>query len=155
MQVSTDYTGRTVDLEALQTAAPPAASIRLAMTPVDGGVSRRITGVQKLAQRYAILFLTYLGSVRFMPNQGTEFVQAANGGLIQHRNSLVGYFITADNLVRNQLAEEVLPDDPDDEVLASSELVDYDLDTGTATLMLRVNLVSAAGESYTFIIPTA
>ena len=155
MRISSDYAGRTVDLEILQTAAVPSSSLTLAMTPAGGGVSRKVTGMQKLAQRYANLFLTYLGSVRFRQGQGTEFVQAVAGGYVQNRNSLLGYFIISDSAVRNQLAADVADGDPDDEVLQSSELLDYDLDPGTARLLLRVSLVSRAGEDYTFIIPTA
>ena len=54
---STDYTGRTVDLEAMQTVMAPATSRRLELTSTSGDTSRRITGIQKLAQRYAILLL--------------------------------------------------------------------------------------------------
>ena len=35
------------------------------------------------------------------------------------------------------------------------ELLDYELDPGSSSLLLKVGLLSAAGESYTFVIPTA
>ena len=152
---STDYTGRTVDLEAMQTVMAPATSRRLELTSTSGDTSRRITGIQKLAQRYAILFLTLNGSVRFRPTQGAEFVGVVAAGRIQDRNSLLGYFVSADADVKQQLADEVTEDDPDDEVLASSELIDYDVSPGTGRLWLRVNLTSRAGDSYTFFIPAS
>ena len=52
MTTSTDYSGRTVDLETLQTAETPHAVMAMAMRLNSGSLSRRITGMQKLAQRY-------------------------------------------------------------------------------------------------------
>ena len=153
LNTSTDYIDRTVDLEVLQTAAVPEASMQLTQSVSAGGVSRRITGMQKLAQRYALLFLTRLGTVRFSELQGTQFIEAANNGLIQTRNALIGQFVAADSSVRRQLDAELIGDEPADEILASSSLDSYNIDPGTARLVLKINLVSAAGESYTFVIP--
>lgn len=155
LRTSRDYSGRTVDLEFLQTVQNPPASVQLAMTPAGEGISRRVTGIQKLAQRYALLFLTHQGTVRFNASQGTNFVNAAIGGSIQNRTALLAYFSDADNSVHNQLIAETNADDPDDEVLESSELTDFDLSLGTGSLRLHVSLISRAGETYTFIIPTA
>jgi hypothetical protein len=157
VEFSRDYTGRQVDIEALQTAETPAYSIPLSTTLSDKNKHRRITGIQKLLQRYAILFLTQKGSVPFFPLQGTNFVRVAQQGGMSTRESVVHYFSFANFNVRENLLQEqdnpLFGDMPDDEKFESASLVDYVIDTRTSYLYLKVRLFSVAGDSATFIIP--
>jgi hypothetical protein len=75
-----NYTGRQIDLELFQTVVSPDR-----LTPVSvsmsQGVPKKVTGLQKLVQRYTIALLSTFGGVYFDKTFGTDFIQKmANGG---------------------------------------------------------------------------
>ena len=153
MSTTTDYSGRTLDLEFLQHVARPATLIGLTKTIRHDNMSRRVAGLQKLAQRYALVLLTPRGSVPNYPDYGTELVLTIQAGSVNTRAALASIFSFANSLAMRQLAGAVEDTDPDDEVLLSAELQDYDIDYPTSRVLLNVRLTSLAGDSYTYIIP--
>jgi hypothetical protein len=154
---SADYSGRTVDLEIFQSEYDAAASKQLTLTMTAGDISRRVAGIQKLAQRYMLTFFTPKGSVPFRPGFGSIFMPAVSGGLMQSRTAVVQYFSFADADVAQQLrVQDQSPAGlatPADEQYASSALLDYGVDTGSSTLYIKMQLTSQAGAAYTFILP--
>jgi hypothetical protein len=153
-----DITGRELDLEVLQTAAQPRELIRLTPTLAVDGVSRRITGLQKLIQRYTLIFFTKKTDVKFDPNQGTSFVSAVVTGAISTREQIVHNFTFANADVIAQLrSEDADPrfgdPAPDDERIAAARLIDFSINRGTATLLMRVNITTLAGDSTVFVLP--
>lgn len=154
---TTDYTGRTVDLEIFQTENPPAAIKELSLTLSDAGQARRVTGLQKLAQRYMLTFFTPKGSVPLRSAYGTVFMLVVAQGLLQSRAAVVQYFDFANMDCGQQLIfQDRSPEGlrtPEDERYANSYLLDYAVDTGAAKLYLKVKLESQAGESYVFVLP--
>lgn len=157
MEISKDYTGRQVDLEALQTVEQPDVKIRLSKSMTSDNKHRRITGVQKLVQRYAVLFLSGQGTTRFAPSHGTDFVQSAQQGSIGSRESVVHYFSFANLSVRENLLREVgnttFGDQPDDELFDRANLLDYVVDSQSGYLYLKVQIFNVAGDEAQFIIP--
>lgn len=155
--VSADYTNRKIDLEIFQTENPPALLKELKFSMTDGNVSRKLTGMQKLAQRYMITFFTAKGSVAFRPDYGSSFMPAINAGLLQSRTAVVQYFSFANIEVGQQLQlQDQLPegvDMPADEKFARAYLMDYAVNTSEARLYLKVKLESMAGAAYTFVLP--
>lgn len=151
--VSTDISGRTLDIEVFQSTAETLSG-QLTMTLGRGGVSRKVAGMQKLVQRYLITFMTPKGSVKSSPLFGTDFMSAANNGLMASRTSVVQYFAAANISVGDQLrAEDSGADVPDDEKYADSYLDDYTVDYGKTLLYLKIVIRNLAGDTYTFIIP--
>jgi hypothetical protein len=155
--LSTDYTGRTVDLEVFQTEAVPSQLLKLSLTATDGNAHRRVTGMQKLVQRYLLALLTPKGSVKYYPDRGTDLMLAAAAGLFQGRSDIVQYFGLANSDAAAQLkaadASVEGASAPDDEKYAKSWLMDYLIDQTGTRLYLKVRLLSQAGEDFTFIIP--
>lgn len=157
MNTTTDYSGRTVDLEVFQTEAVPEAVLRLDLSATYGGKHRKVTGIQKLMQRYMILLLTAKGSIRYMPERGTQLMPAVLGGLLQSRSDIVQYFGFADGDAASQLKSQDLSEEgqlrPADEKYGKSWLTDYLIDVSSTTLYLKIKLQSQAGSAYTFVLP--
>ena len=157
MEFTTDYTDRQIDIEALQTAETPMKSIKLSKTMTEGGKHRRITGLQKLLQRYAILFIADRGSVAHAPLQGTNFLTIAQQGGMSGRDAVAHFFTFANVQVReNILREQGDPrfgDQPTDEQFDRAVLEDFTVDSSIGYLYLKIRVYSVAGDSANFIIP--
>lgn len=157
MEFIRDYTGRQLDIECLQTAKDPKISIRLSKTMTSDNVHRKISGLQKLVQRYAILFLNGIGTTRFIQDHGTDFVGAAQRGEMSSRDLVASEFAFAnlsvrDNILAEQEVEE-FGEVPEDERFERATLLDYVVDVGSGYLYLKVKIVSQAGDEAQFIIP--
>lgn len=157
MEFIRDYTGRQLDIEALQTAKEPKFQIRLSKTLTSDNAHRKISGLQKLVQRYAILFLNGVGTTKFVGDHGTDFVGAAQRGEIASRELVEGYFLFANLSVRDNLLLEQENDSfgdlPDDERFDRADLIDYFIDTASGYLYLKVSILSESGDEAQFIIP--
>jgi len=155
-----DLTGRRIDFGALQRVTEVQDEIRLTSTVSRGGYGDRITGLQKLVQRYTILFLTIQGNVKYAPLQGTNFVDALNRGIIQTNETVLHQFVFANSAVNSQLAsDDVNPDmgpiAPDDERIASAVLQSFEIDYTNARLFLQIAITNLQGETTIFVLPTA
>ncbi|MFC1453595.1 hypothetical protein ACFLQL_00255 [Verrucomicrobiota bacterium] len=146
------YTDRIFDIEVGQTIVYPAGSTQLTISLTNG--QRVITGIQKLVQRYMILFLTTEESVHFNQEIGTNFVNALLQNGIKLYNQLFGLFAISNISVIKQLSLDT-EGMPDDEILKSAELVDFDIDTANQRLRLNVKIISMAGDAVEFVLPTA
>lgn len=157
---TTDTTGRKFDLEALQTVDDSRLSLfPLSLTISASNTTRRLTGLQKLVQRYALLFLQFRGTVKFAPAQGTGFLAAAYSGAIQNSEHVSHQFLFANTAVIDQLrfddsSLEFGEAPPDDERIQAANLLDYSVDTQDARLFLRVQIINLLGDSTTFVLPT-
>lgn len=157
MEFLVDYTDRQIDVESLQTAETPAKGIRLSKSMTDGNKHRRITGLQKLVQRWAILFLSDRNSGSHTPLLGTDFVRMAQQGGISSRDDIVRSFTFANFQVRENLLREqgdaTFGEQPEDEQFDRATLEDYSIDSQAGYLYLKVRVYSVAGDSANFIIP--
>lgn len=155
---TTDYTGRTVDLETLQTIKAVTPVTQLQLTVRDNATSRRVTGIQKLAQRYATIFLTQRGTVEYSPIQGSTFIGPATSGLIANNANLIHFFNVANFQTIRQLQGEdndsrFGPTPPDDERIVTATLLDFEVDQFSGKLSLRVSITSLAGQNYIYVLP--
>ena len=150
---TTDYTGRLLDIQLLNTIVVPDGihEMRLSILAVE---PKMVTGIQKLIQRYAILFLTSLEDIKYDPNTGTTFLPAMFGGAINSPGRLTSYFAVGNSNVVSILKKDIVGL-PDDEILVSADLTDYNIDYARGWLYLRVTIINKAGDSTLFVVPAA
>lgn len=157
---TTDVTGRSLDLEALQTTEGAQLSlVPLSLTVSAKGKSRRITGLQKLVQRYAILFLSAKNTIKYAKSQGTGFLPSVFAGYVQTAEHVSHQFVFANAAVIEQLRRDdsdpaygTTP--PDDERIASASLLDFTIDGANSRLYLQVRIKNLQGDATTYVIPT-
>ena len=148
---STNYAGRSLDLLIFQGFDPRTATqVELAISD-DEGDGYVCAGIQKVAQEFTILFLTDIGSNPWDIYRGTGFMPNLRQGFIQDETSLQTHYEFAVLDIFDYLEKKVLETTPDDEILASAELVSFDLRPGFISLQVKVT--SLAGDSRVFIIP--
>lgn len=157
MNTTTDYTGRQVDIELLQTILRPANLVEVSVSNVSK-TPKMVTGIQKLVQRYAMLLLTNLNQVHFAQDQGGDILRLLLEGYVQDKGQLQYAFAFANNLVMSMLNDDDLNDTqygtaPDDERIREATLLDSSVDKGTATAYFRIQITSQAGDDFTFVIP--
>lgn len=148
-----DYSGRTVDLLLLKTVLDvPVANRRVDLDVSDDPMI--VAGVEKMVQRYAILFITALGSSRFNDEHGTNIVPDVAKGLVYNMSSLEAAASEANMLAGRQMAmADEDEETPDDERLTSSEIIDLKFSREESRVKISVRLTTAAGSSYVYIIP--
>lgn len=151
---TTNYTGRTVDLLLLQFVRQPSAEVEV--KPNVCAEPRVVSGIEKLAQRYAQLFLTQVGTVKNAESEGTGFLAALGTGHIYDMGTLRSYASAANKDVETLLiTTDRSLETPDDEALATSDVIDLEMDRPTATVTVTVKLTSKAGETYIYVTPIA
>lgn len=145
-----DYIDRRFDLLALQ-GAQPTGSAQLQQQLFNGNSGQVCTGVQKMAQRWVLEFLTDEGSLPFLPDRGVSFVRAARTGQFRNEvDAIAEYNFAAVKIMQTMQNEEVDAME-DDERLASDELTGLSIQEGLLTL--NVTLTSQAGSSRQVILP--
>lgn len=151
-----DYAGRTVDLLLLKTVLDvPVMNKRVGIDVSNvSGEPMIVTGVEKLVQRFAVAFINAMGSTKFRPNHGTNIVPQVSKGLVYDMSSLEVEAAEANLLAKTQTIEgDADEDTPDDEKLVDSEVTDLEFSRAEASIKISVRLTTAAGDSYTYIIP--
>lgn len=150
-----DYSGRAVDLLLLKTVlAAPVVNKRVRLDVSD--VPMSVAGVEKLVQRYALLFLTKFGSCHVDEGEGTRFVSRVQYGFVYDMPSLTAAAAEANLWTMTQVREgDAGLDTPQDERLVKSDVVDLKFSREKAEVMVSVRLTTEAGSSYDYIIPVA
>jgi hypothetical protein len=152
---SVNYTGRLVDMFIFQNAKLSGdALIHLGFDGENG--SKVTSGIQKMAQTWAILFLTEVGSIPYDPAVGTSFVTNMRLGLIRDEMSVKGEFGLAATAVHTQMAtaaQKAQEPLPADEQLELSNLIRFNLDKSRSKLTLYVRLTSQAGTKHDILLP--
>lgn len=154
MVVSTDYTGRTVDLLIFQgVQASGKQPIDLAFD-LDGGGSI-CTGVQKVAQTWLTLFMTERGTVLNKSTRGSSFFTALRRGRIRTEDDVVAEFSIAADQVRQTMDLDAAEAGnlPDDERLDEAILLDYTINRELGSLYLKVRIRTIAGDDRDIILP--
>jgi hypothetical protein len=147
----TQYIGRVFDLLALQGAAA-IGEVQLQQTIFGLDASGEVcTGVQKLAQRWAMKFLTEVGTMLYLPNEGTDFVRLLRQGLLRDESEAqAAYIIAAVQVRTSMLAEEDDSMHPEDR-MGNATL--KNLAVSTDWLSLTVEIASQAGTRREIILP--
>ena len=158
-----DYVNRKYDYLALQNTTG-SGERRLGLELFNSTTSGQITaGVQKLAQRWLLEFMTEIGSMPGRPTRGCNFMRAARTGKFLTKASVETAFVLSNIDVRRNLVNEEYDDMPDDERFLSAELLAANIipdstvgvktSTSAAYLNLTVKINSRAGESRQVIVP--
>ena len=160
--VTTDYSGRLVDLELLQSIKEPDVDTRVypAITHKIGDrntAPKMVTGVEKAVQRYFNLLTTDTGSVKFFPNRGGDLVSRVLNGTVSSDNLLTTLFAfastTALALLNDDDDNEEFGPIPDDERITDATLSSWDIDYASQTVSLHIDLSFASGSTYSFVLP--
>lgn len=152
---TTDYSNRTVDLLLLQFIAHPTLAQKV--TPDVTNIPRIVTGLEKLVQRYALLFLTKRGSVKNCEQEGTDIVHAVIAGKVYNDSILRTYANQANMWVTNLIKSEdsSIPDTPLDEQLKSTSVIETRLDKQQGKAFVSIKITSKANEEYIYVTPLA
>lgn len=158
-----DYATRRYDYLAVQNTKPHGDSL-LALELFNSETSGKIcVGVQKLAQRWLLEFLTETGSMPGLHERGCDFMRVARTGGFRTKLNVEAAFASADMLIRRNLLAEEYENMPDDErldsvVLLSANVLPTNLvsdKSGTTIIYLnmRVKVISRAGDEHVVIVP--
>jgi len=110
-----------------------------------------VSGATKLAQKFFILLLTRKGSVPYLPNQGTNFLNRFSSGMISNEADLFVNFAAAMVDIGPQLRNAQAVDDQPDEkyVRAVAEQIFILPDQ----VEMRIRIDSEQGEGITVLLP--
>lgn len=144
------YINRRFDVLALQGAKVTGEAL-LAQQLFGDDSGQVCTGIQKLAQRWALEFLTPRGSMLFQPKRGTDFMLIARRGGFRHEQDVRAEYNFAAVRIKQTLKNEEVAAMQDDERLASDELLRIVL--GPQLLAISVQLTSLAGTNRELILP--
>jgi len=146
-----DYDNRVYDFLAIQN-VQKTGDVQLGLelfTPTNSGLIA--TGVQKLAQRWLLEFLTEKGSMPGLPNRGTTFMTLVRQGRLRTSAVITAQFYFAAHVARITLTEEENDTWPDDERIADVKLQSLAFLPGYAKLYVLVS--SRAGDTREVIMP--
>jgi len=150
---TTDYVGRQFDLLAFR-GAEPVGDVLLDQTLFGRDASGEVcTGVQKLAQRWVLHFLTIRGSMKFLPNRGTNFMSDVRRGLLRSESDVQIRFNSAAVRTRLDMQGEETEDMHPEDRLATPGARLLSLTLTRDFLSLRVEIMSLAGTSRKIILP--
>jgi hypothetical protein len=150
MATIADYQGRKFDILAFQ---PKEMSTELdqSLAAIESG-GLICTGIQKLAQRWVLEFLTPTGSIPYKLQRGSSFITNVRAGRVRNNVDVVAYFSAAAAETGVNLKNEDVLTDPDDEKYSSATLDGFSLNYD-GRLVLNVTLLSVAGTSRSVILP--
>jgi hypothetical protein len=149
--MATAYEGRKYDFLGFRNVAPRGErQLGLALYSEDSS-GQICVGVQKLAQRWALEFLTEVGSMPGLPERGCEFMAAVRTQTARTEQEIIWAFLSADIDITRNLKNEEYADMPDDEKFKSATLTSVTFYPGY--LSLHVMIESVAGTSRAAIMP--
>ena len=145
--ISTDYTGRQVDLSIFPGNTIANLPANSGFTAID---SKAIAGPLALAQAVSVALLTPLGHYKSDPLFGSTLIQGLQERKIEYPTDILHNFaLAAVDVI--QYFDQQRPDVPDDEKIATLVLDSYNV-SGT-TIELSISMTTQAGPSLTFLLP--
>lgn len=146
-----DYAQRKYDFLGLQVAKLDRETrVGLALYAEDNS-GKICAGIQKLAQRWALEFLTERGSMPGLPNRGSDFMLQVRRGELRTQLDVTQSFHDAALRIRATLQAEEYAGMPEDERLDDVELMSVIIEPGY--LNLRVMISSVAGTGRAVVLP--
>lgn len=146
-----DYANRKYDYLAFRGVAPRGDK-RLDMLLYDENDNGQIcVGAQKLAQRWALEFLTEIGSMPGIPTRGSTFMSLARQGKLRTQADVISAFNTAGLDIKRNLRNEEYAAMPQDEQFLSADLLAVSLLPGY--MQLHVMITSRAEDTRSLILP--
>lgn len=148
-----DYANRRYDLLAFEGVNPEKKS-RLDLVLFSEKNNGQIcTGIQKLAQRWLLEFLTERGSMVGKPTRGCEFMRLVRTGRLRNQTDVFYAFAYAETIVRQNLRQEETDAMLADERIASAAPLSIAFLPGYA--QLQIEITSLAGNSRELILPVS
>lgn len=142
-----DYAQRKYDFLGLQVARTDLASqVSLALYSEDSS-GKICVGIQKLAQRWALEFLTERGSMPGLPERGSDFMLRVRRGELRTQLDVVQSFNDAALRIRSTLQNEEYVGMPTDERLDDAELMSAAIAPGYLNLRVMINSVAGTGRA--------
>jgi hypothetical protein len=117
-----------------------------------GGSGLICTGVQKLAQRWVLEFLTPKGTMPYKTQRGCLFIPHLISGNIRTNVDVTAFFSSASVEVAENLKSEESSEDDADERYSDVNLDSFSIGTD-GKLTLSVTLASKAGSTRSIILP--
>jgi len=146
-----DYANRKYDFLALRNVAP-GRERQLGLALYSADTSGQIcVGIQKLAQRWVLEFLTEVGSLRGREERGSSFMGAIRTRTLRTAQDVIFAFQAANLEIERQLKNEEYADMPDDERFSAAELRNVTFYPGY--MALNVMIESVAGDARAAILP--
>lgn len=136
----------TADIALFQPALGTAAQAIL--TPQGG---RAAFGVEKLAQRFVMVFLTQIGSIPYRANEGTVFPTALLGGNMMTEMDIYSLFYQSLQQIGVVLQSYETSSDPDNERYASAQITQLTIEADGASVELQIT--SLAGTVAGLVLP--
>jgi hypothetical protein len=146
-----DFINRKYDYLAFQPAADRRDGLKDLALYDERSSGKICTGAQKLAQRWALEFLTERGSMPYLPARGCDFMTQIRQGRVRTQNDIIANFTSASLAITRNLRQEEYEGMPDEERFDRALLANVILHPGYADL--RVIIVSRAGINRTVIFP--
>lgn len=152
MTTALDYLNRKFDVLAFR-GAEPRGEVQLNQSLFGADVGGEVcTGAQKLAQRWALEFLTVRGSMGFhLAARGSDFLRWARQGRLRTEYDVQAYFNFTAQQVRISLLNEETESMNPEERLRRATLLRIVLFGDS--LELYVNITSLAGDTRQVILP--
>lgn len=151
--VSTNYSGRLVDLLVFQGTKPDGMQ-KIVMS--FGDTWQLTTGIQKVCQTFTTIFLTRKGTVANKLDYGTNFMTAMQSGSLQTEEALISAFTLAAADVKRIMIRSAQDNElPADEQIASIELLNYSMDKSASKITLNIKITTAAGTSLVIYVPVS
>lgn len=151
---TTDYTDRKVDILILDgnyTASVFDLSQSLYASSYPSG--KVCAGIQKLTQRWLIEFLTPLGSIPYLKERGSNFINVVRSGRLRSEADVMSAFEFANDRVASNLrAEDFKGEYPNDEKYSGAQLLSVKIVVGNK-ISLSVRIDSLEGASRIFVVP--
>lgn len=145
------YQGRRFDLLVLR-GAQALGEVLLSQTVFGPESSGEVcTGVQMLAQRWVLEFLTIKGSMPFLPKRGCDFMSNFFAGHLRTELDVRQAFLAASLQVRANLWAEEDDTMHNEDRLARADLLGVVI--GPETISLRIQITSLAGDARAVILP--
>jgi hypothetical protein len=148
-----DYANRRYDFLALQNVKPTGDNQLGLLLFENDGTSKICVGVQKLAQRWLLEFLTEVGSMPGLPTRGTPFMTQVRTGRLRTTADVVAAFNSSAYTARVTLNKEEDDTWPDDERLSYARLLGVTFFPGYANI--KVAIYSRSGNTRSVILPVA
>lgn len=149
-----DYAQRKYDFLGLQVAKfDREARVSLALYSEDSS-GQICAGIQKLAQRWTLEFLTERGSMPGLPLRGSAFMRQVRRGELRTQLDVTQGFNDAALRIRATLQAEEYAGMPDDERLDDVELMSVIIEPGYLNLRVMINSVAGTGRAVVLPIDT-
>lgn len=148
-----DYATRRYDLLAFEGVHPEKES-RLNLLLFSKKNSGQIcAGIQKLAQRWLLEFLTERGSMIGKPERGCEFMRLVRTGILRNQTDVFYAFSDAETVIQQNLRQEETDTMDDDERIDSATAISISFLPGYA--QLRIEITSLTGNTREIILPVS